>query len=153
MYDLIERARRRRGRLGFTLVELLVVIVVLAVLAAMVLPKFMNSSRRSKESALMSDLQLVRNAISLYQADCGCYPAQLSDLAATTAPASGLNPDASTATITASAWNGPYLQSVPSDPITGSANWKYGTTVAVGVGSVASVATGNGLNGTAYTTW
>ena len=59
MLNLIQHPRRRNG---FTLVELLVVIVVLAVLAAIVLPKFMDSSTRSKESSLKSDLKLMRNA-------------------------------------------------------------------------------------------
>ena len=81
MYSLIGMAARRRNKLGFTLVELLVVIVVLAVLAAIVLPKFMNSSVRSKESALKSDLKLMRNAVSLFQADTGKYPSTLADLA------------------------------------------------------------------------
>ena len=80
----------QRGKIrGFTLVELLVVIAVLAVLAAIVLPKFVDSSRRSKEAALRSDLKLYRNAITLFHSDCGYYPKQLDDLAATSAPAKG----------------------------------------------------------------
>ncbi len=59
MYSFFERMKRDK-KCGFTLVELLVVIVVLAVLAAIVLPKFMNSSTRSRESALKSDLKLLR---------------------------------------------------------------------------------------------
>ena len=79
---------RKTGPLGFTLVELLVVVVVLAVLAAIVLPKFMDSSTRSKESALKTDLKLMRNAVNLFFTDTGAYPATLADLAATSAPAS-----------------------------------------------------------------
>src|ERR1035437_36619 len=79
MYSFAERVRRRRAG-GFTLVELLVVIVVLAVLAAMVLPKFMDSSRRSRESALKSDLTLLRDACSRFAADTGATPKQLADL-------------------------------------------------------------------------
>lgn len=90
MSKLLVRAKTK-GRRGFTLVELLVVIVVLAVLAAIVLPKFMNSSRRSKESALRSDLKLIRNQVSLFQADTGTYPKALTDLTATTAPLMGLD--------------------------------------------------------------
>ncbi|MGB9620488.1 MAG: prepilin-type N-terminal cleavage/methylation domain-containing protein [Armatimonadota bacterium] len=148
MYSVVERARRRRG---FTLVELLVVIVVLAVLAAIVLPKFMNSSRRGKESALRSDLKLLRNAVSLFQADTGAYPKTLADLAATSAPAKGLDSSGNEVNITATDWHGPYLQEVPNDPVSGSA-FNYGTT-APDVGKVTSSATGNGLDGTAYSTW
>lgn len=124
MHHLLERTRR--GRRGFTLVELLVVIVVLAVLAAIVLPKFMDSSKRSKESALKSDLKLLRNAISLFQTDTGYYPATLADLAATSAPAKGLDSAGAQQSITASEWHGPYIESVPDYPFAGGA-WTYGT--------------------------
>jgi len=148
MYDVVRKAK---GRRAFTLVELLVVIVVLAVLAAIVLPKFMDSSRRSKESALRSDLKLLRNAIALFHTDTGAYPKTLADLAATSAPAKGLDASGSDVNITAGDWHGPYLQEVPNDPVSGSA-FDYGTT-APNVGKVTSSATGNGLDGTPYSSW
>ncbi len=76
-------------RSGFTLVELLIVIIVIAVLAAIAIPKFVSASERSKESSLHADLKLVRNAVALFQNDTGYYPAVITDIAATTAPASG----------------------------------------------------------------
>jgi general secretion pathway protein G len=148
--DETMRVRRHRSR-GFTLVELLVVIVVLAVLAAIVLPKFVDSSRRSKEAALKSDLKLYRNAISLFSADCGAYPAALADLAATAAPASGKDSSGNDKTITASDWHGPYVQAVENDPISSGA-FTYSTTSG-SVGKITSSASGNGLDGTAYSTW
>lgn len=151
MCNLIERARHRRGRLGFTLVELLVVIVVLAVLAAIVLPKFMNSSKRSRESALKSDLKLMRNAVGLFMTDTGLYPKALADLASTSAPAKGLDSAGNEASIAAGDWHGPYLQETPKDPVSGS-DFTYGTT-SPNVGKVTSSATGNGLDGTAYSGW
>lgn len=140
--------RRRRG---FTLVELLVVIVVLAVLAAIVLPKFMNSSQRSKESALKSDLKLLRNAVNLFFTDTGAYPKTLSDLTATSAPAKGMDSAGADKTITASDWHGPYLDAVPNDPVSGSA-FTYGAT-SPNVGKVTSSASGNALDNTAYSGW
>ncbi|MCX8052710.1 MAG: type II secretion system protein GspG [Armatimonadetes bacterium] len=148
MFSTVERSGRRRG---FTLVELLVVIVVLAVLAAIVLPKFMNSSTRSKEAALRSDLKLLRNAIALFQADTGLYPSTLEDLAATTAPQTGLDRTGTDVAINASDWHGPYLQEVPNDPISGNP-FNYSTT-APNVGKVTSSATGTALDGTAYSSW
>lgn len=141
----------QKSRKGFTLVELLVVIVVLAVLAAIVLPKFVGAGTRSKESALRSDLKLARNAVTLFYNDTGAYPASLAALAATTAPASGLAPDGTAKSIIAGDWHGPYLESIPNDPVSGSA-FTYSTADG-SVGKVTSSASGNGLDGTAYNTW
>lgn len=127
MRYLLETAQLKRGRRGFTLVELLVVIVVLAVLAAIVLPKFMDSSKRSKESALKSDLKILRNAAILFQTDTGYYPLSIADLAATKAPAKGLDAAGAQQDITESDWHGPYIESVPKYPFTGS-DWTYLTT-------------------------
>jgi general secretion pathway protein G len=154
MYNIAERAKRK-GKHGFTLVELLVVIVVLAVLAAIVLPKFMNSSRRGKESALRSDLKLLRNAVSLFNADTGYYPKAMTDLTATTAPsvatAKGIDGSGVETSYLPADWHGPYLQELPKDPISGN-DFTY--SVASGsVGKVTSTASGNGLDGTAYSTW
>lgn len=137
MYRLMEKARKGRG---FTLVELLVVIVVLAVLAAIVLPKFMNSSQRSKESALRSDLKVVRNAISMFQADTGKYPNSLADLAETDKTAVKV---AGGATVSATDWHGPYLEAVPTDPITGGA-----FTYTAATGKVSSSSTDSTVDGT-----
>lgn len=140
-----------RKRQGFTLVELLVVIVILAVLAAVVLPKFASSGQRSKESALKSDLTLLRNAVQMFKTDTGAYPASLADLAVTTAPAKGLASDGTQATIAAGDWHGPYITTVPNDPISVAA-FTY-TATSPGVGTVTSSATGNALDGTAYSSW
>ena len=144
MFSLLERIKRKQG---FTLVELLVVIVVLAVLAAIVLPKFMNSSNRSKESALKSDLKLVRNAVSLFQADTGNYPNTLADLSETTV---GSVKVAGGAAVKAADWHGPYLESVPTDPISGTA---LGYDSGTGKVTSSAGATDKGLDGTLYTSW
>lgn len=141
--QLISSIKERRK--GFTLVELLVVIVVLAVLAAIVLPKFMDSSARSKESSLRTDLKLIRNAISAFQADTAKYPGSLADLAETDGTKVK---DASGAAIVTKDWHGPYLEAVPTDPISGTA-----FTYTAATGKVASSASGNALDTTAYTTW
>ena len=144
----------RRECTGFTLIEMLVVIVVMAILAAIVLPKFQDQSRRSKEAALKSDLSQLRSAIAIFQTDTGYYPAALSDLtAASAATVSGAYDTAGTAqTITAASFHGPYLTgTVPTDPVSASAFTYSVATPAVG--QVTSSATGNDLNGTAYSTY
>lgn len=140
----------RRYR-AFTLVELLIVIVVLAVLAAIVIPKFGDSSTRGKESSLKADLKTVRNAIELFKADTGAYPAALADIAGTSAPTGGKDSAGGAKTITAGDYKGPYISSVPNDPVSGSA---LNYSVAAGtVGKVTSSATGNATDGTAYSGW
>ncbi|RYG22751.1 prepilin-type N-terminal cleavage/methylation domain-containing protein [bacterium] len=140
----------RRYR-AFTLVELLIVIVVLAVLAAIVIPKFADSSSRGKESSLKANLKIVRNAVELFKNDTGAYPAALSDLSASSAPASGKDSAAATKTITAGDFKGPYLSSVPNDPVSGSA---LTYSVASGtVGKVSASATGSDSAGTAFSTY
>src|SRR5947199_10650435 len=99
----------KRARQAFSLIELMIVIVIMAVLAAIIIPKFQDSSRRSKEAALKSDLSQMRTAIATFQADTGAYPLTTAALTAATAPASGLDSLAATTTITAANWHGPYI--------------------------------------------
>jgi general secretion pathway protein G len=146
------RPHMNRYRHAFSLIELMIVIVIMAVLAAIIIPKFQDQSRRSREAALKSNLSQVRTAISTFQADTGFYPHVITDLAATSAPSQGYDSTATLQSITASDWHGPYVTGVvPNDPISGSA-FTY-TTSAPGVGAVASSATGNDLSGTAYSTY
>ncbi len=136
---------------AFTLVELLIVIIIIAVLAAIAIPKFSNSSQRSKESALRAELSLLRNGVELFKSDTGAFPANLADLEATAAPASGLDAAGAAKSITASDWKGPYVNKVNNDPVGGAA-LTY-TKTAPNVGKITSSATGNGSDGTAYSTW
>lgn len=138
-------------RAGFTLVELLIVIVILAVLAAIAIPRFMSAGIRSKEASLKANLKLTRNAIQSFNADCGSYPATLDDLAATSAPATGLTSAASSRAISSSDWHGPYLSTVPFDPVSGS-GLKYSAT-APAVGTVGCATPGNDSDGVPYTSY
>lgn len=148
MLKLSSIAKRCRA---FTLVELLIVIVVLAVLAAIVIPKFGDSSTRSRESSLRANLQVVRNAVELFKTDTGAYPAAITDLAVTTAPTSGKDTAGNTKAITATDYHGPYVPAVPNDPI---ANAAFTYSVASPtVGKVTSSATGNDTNNVAYSTY
>lgn len=142
-----------KNRSAFTLVELLIVIIVIAILAAIAIPKFANSGTRSREAALKGNLKLLRNAVELFRNDTGAFPSALADLAATTAPANGKDSSGNNKTITASDFKGPYLQSVDSDPVSGSAYTYQSTSGANPVGTVKSSATGNASDGTAFSTW
>lgn len=128
------------------------VIVVVAILSAVILPKFADQGRRSKENALKADLTLLRTAIGNFQNDTGLFPAALSDLTAATAPATGLNASGASIAIPANSWHGPYVNKmIPADPVSGSA-FLY-TTSGTSTGQVTGSAGGNALDGTAYSTW
>jgi len=130
-------ALNRKSR-AFSLVELLIVIIIIAVLAAVAIPRFANSTTRSKESALRANLKLFRNAVELFKADTGAYPAQLSDLVAASAPANGLDSGGASVSILAADWKGPYLNSLENDPLSGAA-FTYSTSSPT-VGKVTSSA-------------
>jgi general secretion pathway protein G len=147
----MNRWRRLVGRAGFTLVELLVVIVVLGALAAIVVPRFLGAGERSREAALKSDLRILRGAVTIFENDCKAFPHYLSDLAVTKAPASGLDRDGKTKAINAADWNGPYVEEVPNDPISGKA-FIY-IIESPNVGKVKSSATGTARDGTKYEDW
>jgi type II secretion system protein G len=139
------RNNRLSALRAFTLVELLIVIIIIAVLAAIAIPKFSDSSGRSKEAALKADLKLYRNAIELFRADTGVYPTQLADLASAAAPANGVDANGNSKAITATDYKGPYLQAIENDPVS-SAAFTYSTT-SPNVGKVTSSA------GAPYNTW
>ena len=141
-----------KRRSGFTLIEVLIVIVVIAILAAIVVPRLLGAGREAREASLRAHLQEVRNAIGLFQAQCGDYPAALTDIMATTAPATGGNG----ITINAADFRGPYLTTadgeLPNNPISGDnvvgTDWTYTATT----GAVAAKA-GTAVDGTNYSNW
>ncbi len=145
----------RRTGSGFTIVELLLVIVVLVVLAAIMLPKLINESRENKEAQLRTDLNHIRNAVSLFYADTGVYPTSLQELTKKKAPsyasARGLDKSGRIANYSPTDWHGPYLSELPIDPISGR-DFAYSTRKPA-VGKVTSSAAGKGLDGTDYKDW
>ena len=67
--------------LGFTLIELLVVMAILATLLSIAAPRYFESLDRAKETALRTDLRLLREAIDKHRADTGRFPDSLQQLA------------------------------------------------------------------------
>lgn len=133
---------------GFTLIEMLIVIVVIAILALIVIPRLLGAGRKAKEAALRGDLRQLRNAIQQFEADCGDYPAALTQLQ--TAPSgNGGNGIA----LDAVGWQGPYLRTpdgaLPKDPFTGNNTWTY----TAAPGDVHSASTLTALDGTDYADW
>lgn len=119
-----------RTRTGFTLVEVLMVAVILAILAVIVIPQFSDASTDVKMSALRATLHTIRSQLELYKAQHnGSYPTAADFVSQMTQKT-----DVSGATA-ADGKYGPYLQSMPPNPIDdnatvgntqdGSGGWAY----------------------------
>jgi general secretion pathway protein G len=67
------RSSRRRN--GFSLVELVVVVLILGIIAAVAAPKMFNTANDARMNTTKQSLIVVRDAIELYRAQNGSYPA------------------------------------------------------------------------------
>lgn len=116
---------------GFTLVELLVVLAIISLLLTIALPRYFGSVQRSREVALMENLQVLRSGIDKYYADKGEYPASLGDLVSLH-----------------------YFRSIPLDPVTeSSSTWQLLPSAdpdKPGVADIRSGAPGKTRDGIAY---
>jgi len=63
-----------RRRSGFTLIELLMAVVIVGVLTSLVVPRVAVAKREAKSVAVMSDVNLVRDAAYAYDGDVGVWP-------------------------------------------------------------------------------
>lgn len=99
-------ARNRRRRRGFTLMEVLLVLAILVILGSLVTVSYVNIQRGANIRSAETQLNLLDEAIGLYQLDIGRIPASLDSLREP--PADLANP---------AKYNGPYLKTeVPMDP-------------------------------------
>ena len=121
-------------RRGFTLIELLVVMAIMATLLSIAAPRFIASMDRAKESALRTNLRVLREAVDRHRADTGQFPDSLQRLA-----------------------EARYLRAVPVDPLTDSAaTWvllPHPDGKTVGVFDVRSGAAGLARDGTPFGSW
>ena len=118
----------KRAR-AFTLVEILIVVVLLGVLAAIVVPSFSKATTPAKESALASDLGLLRRFVLIYASQhlevAPGYPngnravAPTGDTFRDQAMLSS-NAQGQTAAVGAPGFKyGPYLSKIPANPFNG----------------------------------
>ncbi|MBI4713133.1 MAG: prepilin-type N-terminal cleavage/methylation domain-containing protein [Planctomycetes bacterium] len=61
---------------GFSLIELLVVISIIAILATLILPGLTRAKITAKETTARTEISSFDQALSMYQADFGAYPAE-----------------------------------------------------------------------------
>ena len=119
---------------GFTLIELLVVMAILATLLSIAAPRYFESVDRAKETALRTDLRMLREAIDKYKGDRGQLPDSLQSLV-----------------------DQRYVRAVPVDPVTDSVNdWvlvPHPDGVTAGVFDVKSGASGQARDGSSFASW
>ncbi len=105
---------KRRG--GFSLLELVVVITILGIIAAIAIPRLSRGAAGAADSALASDLAVMRNAIDMYSTEHGGdYPDadSIEDQLTQYTDASGdVSEDRDSTHI-----YGPYLRKVPPLPV------------------------------------
>lgn len=69
---------RRKGRPGFTIVELLIVLLIVAILAGLAVPAYGKISLRARATAALADIEAIRTAAFAYNADTNRWPADVS---------------------------------------------------------------------------
>ena len=118
----------RQNRKGFTLIEILIVVIILGILAAIVIPQFTNASKEAKQSSLVTMVQSLRSQIALFKLQHNDYlpggAAPVSSGAAFDSATfwnqmtlfSDVN-GATNATKTVVFDKGPYMQSIPKNPL------------------------------------
>jgi general secretion pathway protein G len=129
---------RRRRLLGFTLIELMIVMAIVAILMSIAVPIYNRSIMRSKESVLKNNLFTLRTVIDEYTYDKQKAPQNLQDLVSEG-----------------------YLRQIPTDPMTGAAEWKTIMEDALnavnqtepGIFDVRSASDKTSLEGTPYGDW
>jgi len=114
---------------AFTLVEILIVAVLLGILAVIVIPAVANSAGSARQSALATDLQLLRRFILIYKGqhlevgpgylngDSTAAPTEDAFVAQATMASNASGQTAATGT--AGYNRGPYLQKIPANPFNG----------------------------------
>ncbi len=93
----------KKGKSGFTLIEILLVVVIISALAAMIIPRLTGRSEQAKEAIARADIMVnIPTALKLYELDNGNFPTTNQGLGA-------LLEKPSTSPIPQN-WNGPYLE-------------------------------------------
>jgi type II secretory pathway pseudopilin PulG len=91
-----------------TLSEVLISTTIVGAVAMVATPKFIEATKRAKESALKSDLQTIRKAVDQFNADTGGWPESISDLLGDQPPKSWFR-NGKAIEWKEAKWNGPYL--------------------------------------------
>ena len=69
-----------KKRKGFTLIELVVVIAILGILAAIAIPRLGKARDGADDAANNANIRTIESAMSLYEADYGALPTDITQL-------------------------------------------------------------------------
>jgi general secretion pathway protein G len=113
---------KRMAQKGFTLVEILIVVIILGILAAIVIPQFTEASAEARISNVMTNLQTIRSQLLLYKTQHQeVYPGSTTDatiFGKQMTTYTNVTGGTSTTPDTAHPY-GPYLQTIPANPVSG----------------------------------
>jgi len=115
----------QRPKSGFTLVEILIVVLILGILAAIVLPQYHDVTTQAQRANLRENLSKIRVHIQVYRNQHAGYPdgSKLGDQMTRSTDFRG---DVS-AVRDATHFYGPYLEQMPTNPVTNSAAVRVAT--------------------------
>ena len=123
---------------GFTLVEILIITMLIGILAMIIVPKMISATDDARESALETDLQMLRRQIDLYRAEHTGRSPHVNEFGQRTTPedmqARLLGKTDTDGRLNPSGEHGPYLTEWPENPFAAS---NVATTLVFGKSAVA----------------
>lgn len=105
---------------GFTLIELLVVISIIGILIGLSVFGLSSARQSARDAKRKVDLESIRGGLELYKSDCDKYPIA-NILASTTLVGDNSNTSCPDTNV--------YISTIPTDPTTGTSDYKYVGTV------------------------
>ena len=66
---------KRKPKAGFSLIEMVIVILILGIIAAVAAPRMFDTAEQAEINTTRQQLAVLRNAVEMYRAQNGTYPA------------------------------------------------------------------------------
>lgn len=83
----MNRKKRKKPALGFTLIEIMAVVVIIGLIGGVVVGAVVSKVSDAKKKTAKTQIGALGQALKLFHLDCGFYPSALADLV--TEPTSG----------------------------------------------------------------